>query len=138
VPEQGKRLITEIIKKSEKLAKHHDSGRVVPEFRMTFLRMIIYPPFRVVYRRDTHQISIIRVWRSERLPQLPPIENSNTEKLRAMKGKLSIEDNWEKLRSMEIQENRATYGKRKRLARESKKLNRKEEQALADEGLQKK
>jgi plasmid stabilization system protein ParE len=113
-PEQGRRLIAEIIKKSERLAKYPDSGGVVPEFGMTFLREIIYPPFRVVYRRDTHQISVVRVWRSERL----------------------LNDN--DILTMEIQENRATYGKRKRLAGESKKLNRKEEQALVDVGLRKK
>lgn len=67
VPDQGRRLVSEIIKKSERLSKHPDSGRMVPEFGMAFLREVIYPPFRVVYRRDPHQISVIRVWRSERI-----------------------------------------------------------------------
>ncbi|HXL73973.1 MAG TPA: type II toxin-antitoxin system RelE/ParE family toxin [bacterium] len=65
--QQGRRLVSEIIKKSERLSKHPDSGRMVPEFGMAFLREVIYPPFRVVYRRDPHQISVIRVWRSERI-----------------------------------------------------------------------
>ena len=59
--EQGRRLISEIIKKTERLAKYPDSGRVVPEFGMAFLREIIHPPFRVVYRRDSHKISIFRI-----------------------------------------------------------------------------
>jgi probable addiction module antidote protein len=41
------------------------------------------------------------------------IKNLKTEKLRALRGKLYMEDNWEKLRAMEIRENRATYGKGK-------------------------
>jgi len=61
-PEQGLRLVSEIIKKSERLSKYPDSGRIVPEFGMAFLREVIYPPFRVVYRREPHQISVIRVW----------------------------------------------------------------------------
>jgi plasmid stabilization system protein ParE len=69
-PELGRRLVLEILKKSERLAKHPDSGRVVPEFGMPFLREVIVPPFRVVYRRDPQMIWIIRVWRSERLLKL--------------------------------------------------------------------
>ena len=42
------------------------------------------------------------------------VQHLKIEKLRSLRGKLYMEDNWEKLRSMEIQENRATYGKRSR------------------------
>ncbi len=42
------------------------------------------------------------------------VQHLKVEKLRALKGKLYMEDNWEKLRSLEAQENRATYGKRTR------------------------
>jgi hypothetical protein len=28
---------------------------------------LIHPPFRIVYRRDTKRVRIVRVWRSERL-----------------------------------------------------------------------
>jgi len=42
------------------------------------------------------------------------VQHLKIEKLRALKGKLYMEDNWEELRSMEIQEKRATYGKRTR------------------------
>jgi toxin ParE1/3/4 len=66
VPQTGLRLVKEIIKKSERLGKYPDSGRVVPEFGVAFLREVIYPPFRLVYRRDLEMISIVRVWRSER------------------------------------------------------------------------
>ena len=68
--DQGRRLAGELLKKSERLLKHPDSGRIVPEFGMPFLREIIAPPFRVVYRRGPTVIWIIRIWRSERLLHL--------------------------------------------------------------------
>jgi len=67
VPAVGQRFVKEIIAKVERLKSHPDSGRIVPEFGVPFLREIIHPPFRVVYRRDPHRVSIVRVWRSERL-----------------------------------------------------------------------
>ena len=42
------------------------------------------------------------------------VRHLKMEQLRALRGRLYMEDNWEKLRSMEIQENKATYGKRSR------------------------
>ncbi|HJT25392.1 MAG TPA: type II toxin-antitoxin system RelE/ParE family toxin [bacterium] len=70
VPEKGRQLASEILKKTERLAAFPDSGRIVPEFEMGFLREIIVPPFRVVYRRDPHKVWLIRIWRSERLLSL--------------------------------------------------------------------
>lgn len=64
-PEQGLRVVSEILKKSERLVKYPDSGRIVPEFGVPFLREVLVPPFRVVYRRDPGMIWIVRVWRSE-------------------------------------------------------------------------
>ncbi len=46
-------------------------GRVVPEFDQLFLREFIHPPFRIVYRRDTLRVRIVRIWRSELLLHLP-------------------------------------------------------------------
>jgi plasmid stabilization system protein ParE len=71
VPEVGNRLVAEIFKRVEVLADHPDIGRVVPEFDQTFLRELIHPPFRIVYRRDPLRVRIVRVWRSERLLRLP-------------------------------------------------------------------
>jgi hypothetical protein len=36
-----------------------------------FLRELIHPPFRIVYRRAPERAWIVRVWRSERLLRLP-------------------------------------------------------------------
>jgi toxin ParE1/3/4 len=71
VPEVGERLISEILASIEALAEHPDIGRIVPEFGQAFLRELIRPPFRIVYRRDPKQVRIVRIWRSERLLELP-------------------------------------------------------------------
>ena len=71
VPEVGERLLREIIESIEALAEHPEMGRIVPEFEQPFLRELIRPPFRIVYRRDPKYVRVVRVWRSERLLELP-------------------------------------------------------------------
>lgn len=70
-PEAGQRLVAEIFQRIEGLPDHPDMGRMVPEFKQPFLRELIHPPFRIVYRRDVRRIRIVRVWRGERLLRLP-------------------------------------------------------------------
>ena len=69
----GKKLITEIITHVEVLPDHPEIGRIVPEFSDARIRELIHPPFRIVYWLDDQTINIIRVWRSERLLQLPEL-----------------------------------------------------------------
>jgi plasmid stabilization system protein ParE len=71
VPEVGERLIGEIVASIEALADHPDMGRIVPDFDQPFLRELIRPPFRIVYRRDPKHVRVVRVWRSERLLDVP-------------------------------------------------------------------
>lgn len=71
VPDVGERLIGEIVASIQALADHPDAGRVVPEFDQPFLRELIRPPFRIVYRRDPKHVRVVRVWRSERLLDVP-------------------------------------------------------------------
>lgn len=71
VPEVGEKLIAEVLQRVQALADHPAMGRVVPEFDQTFLRELIQPPFRIVYRRDTGRVRIVRIWRGERLLRLP-------------------------------------------------------------------
>ena len=71
VPEVGERFLQEIIDLIESLPTHPDRGRIVPEFNQPLLRELIHPPFRIVYRRNNLKISIVRIWRSERLMKLP-------------------------------------------------------------------
>jgi toxin ParE1/3/4 len=72
VSDIGERLVAEVFQRVETLAEHPDIGRVVPEFEQSFLRELIHPPFRIVYRHDTKHVRIVRVWRSERLLHLDP------------------------------------------------------------------
>ena len=67
----GGRFVTEIFERIGTLRDHPDIGRVVPEFGQPFLRELIHPPFRIVYRREPKKVRVVRVWRSERLLRLP-------------------------------------------------------------------
>jgi toxin ParE1/3/4 len=67
VSDIGERLVAEVFQRDKTLVDHPDIGRVVPEFEQSFLRELIHPPFRIVYRHDTKRVRIVRVWRSERL-----------------------------------------------------------------------
>ena len=66
VEDVGARLVGDIVGRIEYLADYPDMGRVVPEFGQSSLRELIHPPFRIVYRRDSSTVRIVRVWRSER------------------------------------------------------------------------
>jgi toxin ParE1/3/4 len=55
----------------ERLSRYPLSGRVVPEFKIKDLREVIHPPFRIVYRSDGKRVRIVRVWRSERILNVP-------------------------------------------------------------------
>ena len=67
----GRRLIEELVSAIERLADHPKSGRIVPEFNIEYLREVIKPPFRIVYRCDRKRVRIVRIWRSERILKLP-------------------------------------------------------------------
>lgn len=70
----GDEFVSAIVKRIESLATHPDIGRMVPELEDAHIRELIHPPFRVVYLRESEAINIIRVWRSERLLDLPDAE----------------------------------------------------------------
>ena len=61
----------EILARIEALTQHPDMSRIVPEFEQPFLRELIRPPFRIAYRRDLKHVRVVRVWRSERLLDVP-------------------------------------------------------------------
>ena len=71
VPDVGDRLVATLFERIEALREHPDIGRIVPEFDQPFLRELVQPPFRIVYRREPKKVSVVRVWRSERLLHLP-------------------------------------------------------------------
>lgn len=71
VPQVGQRFVTEILDQIDTLIDNPDIGRIVPEFSTDNIRELIHKPFRVVYLRESSIISIVRVWRSERILELP-------------------------------------------------------------------
>ena len=71
VPEVGARLLREVVAHVERLAEYPESGCVVPEIGLSPLREIVHPPLRIVYRLDDDRMRVVRVWRSERLLQMP-------------------------------------------------------------------
>lgn len=73
VADIGINFIKDIFTHIETLKDHPKIGRMVPEFNEESIREIIHPPFRIVYLLEKHIIHIIRVWRSERLLELPEI-----------------------------------------------------------------
>lgn len=66
-PEVGERLVGAVVEHVEQIAMFPDSGKIVPEFETPWLREREMPPFRIVYRRDEALVTVVRVWRSERL-----------------------------------------------------------------------
>ena len=75
-PGVGERTVAEIVARIESLADYPAMGRVVPEFDQPFLRELIRPPFRIVYRREPEFVRIVRIWRSERVLVLPEDEEA--------------------------------------------------------------
>ena len=71
VPEVGARFVVEIVRQIEQLALYPESGRIVPELGLAAVRELIHPSFRVVYRVGADRVWVVRVWRSERLLQMP-------------------------------------------------------------------
>ncbi|HEY8035773.1 MAG TPA: type II toxin-antitoxin system RelE/ParE family toxin [Methylobacter sp.] len=71
IPAIGDKFVAEIIAHVEMLEDHPEIGRIVPEYAEPKIRELIHPPFRIVYWLDHETIHVIRVWRSERLLQLP-------------------------------------------------------------------
>lgn len=75
VPESGARFVEQILDRVQNLADHPAMGRVVPEFDQAFLREIINPPFRIVYRQEPGCVRVVRIWRGERLLKLPAVDD---------------------------------------------------------------
>jgi toxin ParE1/3/4 len=71
VPHVGERLVREVVTAVEQLPRLPELGRVVPEFGVAHLRELIHPPFRIVYRLDDERVRVVRVWRSERILDVP-------------------------------------------------------------------
>jgi plasmid stabilization system protein ParE len=68
----GDRLIRELVAHIESLADLPGRGRVVPELANPSVREVIHAPYRIVYRIDAATVRVVRVWRGERIMDVPP------------------------------------------------------------------
>ena len=73
-PDAGARTVAGILSQIKRLTDYPDLGREAPEFSSPLLRELVRPPFRIVYRRESAAVRILRVWRSERVLRLPADE----------------------------------------------------------------
>ena len=71
VPDVGERTLRRILDSIGLLAELPEMGRVVPEFGQPSLRELIRPPLRIVDRRELKAVSVVRVWRSTCLLDVP-------------------------------------------------------------------
>ncbi|MHB8868087.1 MAG: type II toxin-antitoxin system RelE/ParE family toxin [Thermoleophilia bacterium] len=76
VPDVGARLVAAVLDRVAQLALFPDGAKIVPEFDTQWLREVAMPPYRIVYRRDESAVTIVRVWRSERLMDPGPEGNA--------------------------------------------------------------
>ena len=75
-PEVGARVVVAIIEQVEHLVELPDSGRVVPELETPWLRELQLPPYPIVYRHEDAVVTVVRVWRSERLMDTTLVEDA--------------------------------------------------------------
>jgi toxin ParE1/3/4 len=76
VPQIGASMVVAIIEHVERLAAFPDSGRVAPEFETPWLREVQLHPYRIVYRHEDALVTVVRVWRSERLMDATLVEDA--------------------------------------------------------------
>ena len=60
-PVYGKRIVDRLTRRSEQIALHPRSGRMVPEYESDTIREIIEGPYRIIYRIKSDQINILAV-----------------------------------------------------------------------------
>lgn len=67
-PRRAEAFAYRLIQHTDLLLEHPEAGRVVPEYRNTQIREILFKPYRIVYRFDPGRkvAEIIRVWHAAR------------------------------------------------------------------------
>ncbi|MEA3420806.1 MAG: type II toxin-antitoxin system RelE/ParE family toxin [Acidobacteriota bacterium] len=60
-PSAAKKWIDTVFSKVEKLKSSHEIGRIVPEINDSQFRELIYGNYRIIYRIETKQISILTI-----------------------------------------------------------------------------
>ena len=66
-PTYAKKMVDRITRRSEQIARHPHSGRMVPEYQAEDIRELIEKPYRIIYRVKPDQIDVLSVIHSARL-----------------------------------------------------------------------
>lgn len=72
----ARRLVAEVLDKTDRLEHFPQSGRLPPEFSGVLYREVVVPPCRVFYREDGSRVLIIHVMREERQLRLFMLESN--------------------------------------------------------------
>jgi toxin ParE1/3/4 len=65
-PSAALKWFDRVVKATESLSALPDQGRMVPESERESIREVLVEPYRVVYRRDEHDVLILTVQRERR------------------------------------------------------------------------
>ena len=68
-PTYARRMVDKITRRSEQIADHPFSGRIVPEYKADDIRELIEKPYRIIYRIKPDQIDILAVMHGAQLLQ---------------------------------------------------------------------
>jgi toxin ParE1/3/4 len=71
-PSAALRWLDEVLDRVRSLEQFPDLGRVVPELQRREIREVLVDPYRVPYRRDEQQVTILAVVHDRRLFDLCP------------------------------------------------------------------
>jgi plasmid stabilization system protein ParE len=66
-PGAASRLIDRLLDRAEKLARHPDSGRTLPELPNSGLRELVVDRYRIIHRRGPKAIEVLTVFEGHRL-----------------------------------------------------------------------
>ena len=68
-PTYARRMVDKITRRSEQIATHPFSGRIVAEYEADDIRELIEKPYRIIYRIKPDQIDILAVMHGAQLLQ---------------------------------------------------------------------
>ncbi len=66
-PTYARRMVDKITRRSEQIAAHPFSGRIVPEYEADDIRELIENPYRIIYRIKPDQIDVLAVMHGAQL-----------------------------------------------------------------------
>lgn len=67
-------VVARVLRRTDQLARHPDSGSWLPELGRSRYRQLVEPPCRILYRRDGGTVLILHVIRFERVLDVRKLE----------------------------------------------------------------